>query len=145
LACVDKVLEHCENVSKTGGIVSKCSYIVRSEFVQLTPMIAALINEQACECLHSIYRVSDAQLGVAPTTITSDCDEGRLFTENRYEANGVSDTVMDKSKCLSRKEEDELGLLQSHILIVCDVLGRYVKESLEYRLHCQRSTSSKMR
>jgi hypothetical protein len=52
---------------------------------------------------------------------------------------------MDKSKCLSRKVGDELGLLQLHILIVCDVLGRYVKESLEYRWYQQRYTSSKMR
>ena len=36
---------------------------------------------------------------------------------------------MDKSKCLSRKVGGDLGLLRLHILIVCDVLGRYVKES----------------
>ena len=54
-------------------------------------------------------------------------------------------TAMDKSKCLSRKVGGELGLLRSHILIVCDVLGRYVKESLEYRSYWQRYTSSKMR
>ena len=35
---------------------------------------------------------------------------------------------MNKSKCLSRKVGDELGLLRPHILIVCDVLGRFVKD-----------------
>ena len=52
---------------------------------------------------------------------------------------------MDKSKCLSRQVGDELGLLRSRILIVCDVLGRYVKESLEYRSYWQRYTSSNLR
>ena len=28
-------------------------------------------------------------------------------------------------------------MLRLHILIVCDVLGRYVKESSEYRSYCQ--------
>ena len=57
----------------------------------------------------------------------------------------LTSTGMDKSKCLSRNEEDELDLLRLHILIVCHVLGRYVKESLEYPSYWQRYTSSKMR
>jgi hypothetical protein len=71
--------------------------------------------------------------------------ESGYFIVSQPILNFIRGTGMDKSKCLSRKEEDELGLLRLHILIVCDVLGRYVKESLEYRSYWQRYTSSKMR
>jgi hypothetical protein len=91
-------------------------------------------NVQALRCIHT----SEPVFGFSSCLGTSALKK----CGNNFD---VLSTGMDKSKCLSRKVGGELGLLQLHILIVCDVLGRYVKESLEYRSYCQRYTSSKMR
>ena len=46
---------------------------------------------------------------------------------------GFMTIIVQTQRSHGATEEEELDLFRSHILIVCDVLGRYVKESLEYR------------
>jgi hypothetical protein len=71
------------------------------EVVQLFPSIAPFIHHQCGEVLHSIDRICDAELRVTATAITADCNEGGLRTQDRHEANGVSNVrAIRKRACL---------------------------------------------
>jgi len=65
-------------------------------------------------------RVSDTQHASTAACITADCEKGRLFTQDRHEANGVSDVRS------ARKRACLCGMCCCELLLTCDhrLLGR---------------------
>ena len=111
------MLQHGEEVRIRRGLADEwCSRIGR-EAVQLLPPIAALVDQQRREVLDRMVRIRHAELRVAATAISSDHNEGRLRTQDRHEANGVSDVrTVRKRACLCGMRLSELLLTRDHRL-----------------------------
>ena len=105
--CVDEMLQDGKDVREGSGGASEGSKGGCRQLVHVLPMVAASVNYQWSEVLHVLDGISDAQLGqrlllpIPPSAVTAHREEGRLRTQDRHEANGVSNVrTARKRACL---------------------------------------------
>src|SRR5687767_12269987 len=88
-ASVDQMLQHGEDVWEGSGVASERSECGCGELMQLLPAVTACVDQQCSKVLHFADGKGHTELGVAAACVTTHCDEGRLCTQDRHEANGV--------------------------------------------------------
>src|SRR5680860_909012 len=94
-ACVYEMLQHGPDVREGSGVTHEWSQALRTAVLQLQPAVSSFVHEQACEVLRRLRRVGisrgrngvgNAEHAAAASSVTADCDEGGLRTQDRHEA-----------------------------------------------------------
>ena len=121
------MLQHSPDVREGSGVASEWRQPLHTAVLQLQPAVTSFVHQQRSEVLRSLPRVvvsgsghgeSDTQHAATTARITSDCDEGRLRTQDRHKADGVSDIrSARKCACLCGMRGGELLLTLAHRLL----------------------------